>query len=238
MRNWIPNQHGAWAFVITPTLLGGLLAGFRWEHALLLLGWLSAYCFNFYIGMTVKSWRRTDRFSRYRKQQVVYGAVATLAAAILLWRIPYLLVAGLALLPVFIANLWFISRRNERAWLNDMLGVLAAVFMGGVALKMGEVEIGNAQWVLLALLFAYFAGTVLYVKTMIRERGEPYWLLASRCWHLAAAMFAAVFAPLQLLVFIPALARAWLFPARKLSAKQVGVFEVFLTVGLAAIALL
>src|SRR5690606_26343166 len=41
--------------------------------------------------------------------------------------------------------------------------------------------------VVAAVCFAYFFGTVLYVKTMIRERGQVSWVVASVAWHALAA---------------------------------------------------
>ena len=84
MRNWIPNQHGAWAFLITPILVAAVIAqAAPMQQLLLLIGWLAAYCFSFYFGLTVKGWRRPDRFSRYRAQQFTYGLVAAGSAAVL-----------------------------------------------------------------------------------------------------------------------------------------------------------
>lgn len=36
--------------------------------------------------------------------------------------------------------------------------------------------------------FAYFFGTVLYVKTLIRERGNRAYLIASVAWHGLATL--------------------------------------------------
>lgn len=238
MKHWIPNQHGAWAFVITPVVIGGLRAGWTLWHWLLLLGWISAYCFNFYIGLTVKGWRREDRFSRYRSQQLTYGAIAAVSATALCIQRPQLLIAGLALLPVFAANLYFISSRNERAWLNDLLGVIAASWLGGISLWFGSenFEVTNLTWLLWT--GCYFAGTVWYVKTMIRERGKSGWLWLSRLWHTGLVVVVAIADPAFLAVFIPAGVRAWWLPGHKISAKHVGFIEVGITLILVGVSLL
>ena len=238
MRKWLPNQHGAWAFVLTPVITGGLLGGWTAWHWLLVVGWLSAYCFNFYTGLVVKGWRRADRLTRYRSQLLAYGAVAGLCAALLLAHAPVLIVAAVALLPIFAANLYFIANRNERAWLNDLLGVVAAIFMGGVSVWLGAGEVSSEHQLSLLFIGIYFAGTVWYVKTMIRERGKFGWLWFSRAWHVLACLLAASVAPLFEVVLVPALLRAWLLPGRALTAKQVGFIEVGLTLALVAVSLL
>ena len=229
MKQWLPNQHGAWAFVITPVAVGAIISGANLLHLLLLVGWLSAYCFNFYIGLTVKGWRRADRWSRYRSQQLVYGSVATLCAAPILLRHPQLLALAPVLLAVFAANLWFIRSKNERAWLNDLLGVVAAVLMGWLSAWLGAGELSARHAAIIGFVGAYFAGTVWYVKTMIREKGKAGWLLLSRAWHLAVAITAILTMPWFLLNAVPAFVRAWLLPGRPLNPKQVGFIEIGLT---------
>ncbi len=65
--------------------------------------------------------------------------------------------------------------------------------------------------------FGYFFGTVLYVKTIIRERGNRSWVAASVAWHLGC-MIAAFVLPGTLPRFLIAsffaltAARAWLVP--------------------------
>ena len=238
MKHWLPNQHGAWAFVITPVAVGAIISGFSALHFLLLLGWLSAYCFNFYIGLTVKGWRRADRWQRYRSQQLVYGAVAAACATPILFQHPQLVALAPVLLAVFASNLWFIRSKNERAWLNDFLGVVAAVLMGWLSVWLGAGELSAHHAAIIGFVGAYFAGTVWYVKTMIREKGKSGWLLLSRAWHLGVVITAAFSMPWFLLNAVPALARSWLLPGRPLNPKQVGYIEVGLTLLVVAAATL
>lgn len=234
MKQWIPNQHGAWAFVLTPVIVGAIISGPQWTHLALLVGWLAAYCFNFYIGLTVKGWRRADRWTKYRSQQLVYGSVAAVSAGLLIWSQPPLLVLAPALLAVFAANLYFIRSKNERAWLNDLLGVVAAVVMGLVSLWLGAGELPGRSVQVIVAVGVYFAGTVWYVKTMIREKGKSGWLLLSKSWHLAYTIVAAMALPWFVLNALPAVIRAWTLPGRPLTPKQVGYIEIVLT--LAAVA--
>ncbi|EZP78790.1 hypothetical protein H839_02941 [Parageobacillus genomosp. 1] len=48
-KKWIvPKQHGAWAMLIVPFLLGAYAGGFTWLHVPLFVGWfflyLATYC--------------------------------------------------------------------------------------------------------------------------------------------------------------------------------------------------
>ena len=88
-------------------------------------------------------------------------------------------------------------------------------------------------------LFAYFFGTVLYVKTNIRERGSRGFLAASIGWHAAATLLAALLAsggvlPWWWTAFFAAttLRAAWV-PRLGWTAKRLGLVEVAFTAALA-----
>ena len=211
-----------------------------WQVALLcllLVGWLAAFCFNFYAGLVVKSWRRADRFTRRMPQLLVYGSIAAVCGSVLLPRPGAGLVAA-ALLPIFAANLAFIAARRERLWLNDLLGILAASVVGAMSIWLGRHQVSTEAWSMLGWVAAYCIGTVWYVKTMIRERGKSGWLAWSIGWHAATAIAAALLSPWYLLVFGPALARSIALPKRRLTPKQVGLIEIGFTLLLAATAML
>jgi hypothetical protein len=78
----------------------------------------------------------------------------------------------------------------------------------------------------LLLVLLYFAGTVLYVKTMIRERGVVAYRRASIGFHLLALALASLLGAAPAVVFALLLARAWLLPGRPLTPKRVGLIEI------------
>ena len=64
------------------------------------------------------------------------------------------------------------------------------------------------------LLLAYFAGTVLYVKTMIRDRGDVGRYRLSVMYHLAVCVPAAVTSPWLGALFVALPVRAAVVPQR------------------------
>jgi hypothetical protein len=57
-KKWIvPKQHGAWAMLMIPFLLGAYAGGFAWLHAQLFVGWLFLYLATYPLLMAVKSKR-------------------------------------------------------------------------------------------------------------------------------------------------------------------------------------
>lgn len=238
-RSWIPNQHGAWAMLITPVVVGALAGGPTAWHLLLLLTWLAAYCLNFFLQQTLK--RR--RWGKHDRQVITYGSLTAALGLPLAWHAPELLPLLAIALPAFALNVFFVVRRNERAWLNDVVGILLAGVVGYGAVLLGSRPLTEAteRHAVLALVVvsAYFIGTVLYVKTLIRERGSALWLRLSHGYH---ALFAvALLATGQwalALIATALLARAWYVPTQGWTPKRVGLGEIASTTAVAVGALL
>src|SRR5450756_761216 len=75
-RQYLPPQHGAWAMLVVPYLVGVLCAGPSWPHLPLLVAWLGGYLLSYYVFLAVK----TRRPSRVVPQVLVYSAVTVPAA--------------------------------------------------------------------------------------------------------------------------------------------------------------
>ena len=85
-------------------------------------------------------------------------------------------------------------------------------------------------------VLAYFTGSLLYVKTMIRNRGDRAYRWTSVGYHavaaaVGAAVGAAVAWPLGVLGGALLVRAAWL-PRTSLTPKQVGLLEVIPVAGL------
>ncbi|MBU4337727.1 MAG: hypothetical protein KJ548_14290, partial [Actinobacteria bacterium] len=89
------------------------------------------------------------------------------------------------------------------------------------------------------VVLLYFLGTVLFVKTMIRERGDRSYLRGSIGFHAAAIIPAGLISwPLAILFGWFAVRAAWL-PRYAMTPKTVGLVEIGNCVALVgAIALL
>ncbi len=235
LRTWIPNQHGAWAMLTAPVLVGALASGINGWHALLITAWLAAFCLNFYISLTIKSRKR----QRYLSQIGVYFAAVAGAGLPLVWHQPSLLYLLAVAIPAFALNMFLVSRRNERAWINDIAGVALAGFVGYGAYLLGADPRENAHAArsLLAVCL-YFAGTVIYVKTLIRERGNRTWLRLSYGFHallLTVCLLSSWWVAAGVATAL--LARASAVPTRRWSPKRVGFTEIGFTMAVAATAL-
>ncbi|MCW3815035.1 YwiC-like family protein [Micromonospora sp. DR5-3] len=221
-HRWLPPQHGAWPTLLLPYATAVCVTGLRWPHLPLLGAWLAGYLFSYYALLAVK----TGRTDRVRPQLLLYGAAAALLVTPVLLARPEVL--GYAPLYALLAavNAGHARWRRERALLNDLAAVAQSVLMVFVVATVAGVPPAGLAGVAGAVA-AYLVGTVLYVKTTIRERGSVGYRWASGAYHLAALVVAAAWwGPAVAGVFALLLLRAVLLPGRRLALVRVGLIEL------------
>lgn len=230
---WVPNQHGAWAMLATPLLVGILASGPTPTHVPLTAFWFLGY-FAFY---ATGLWLKSRRKARYRPPVLVYSATAAVAGLLTLLADPTLLRwAPLFVLPLGL-GLLASALRDERSVWSGVATTLGSSLMTVVAYDAGAGTDLRRAWLLAGVLALYFVGTVLYVKTIIRERdSEPYYWLSVGFHGLATLALVPVLAPVTP-VFAALTARAAIVPAFRISPKTAGIAEVNATVLVATTAL-
>lgn len=223
MKRYIPNQHGAWAMLAVPYLLGVLAGVPRPIHILLFAAWLLAYLFCF----PLLQWIKTGRRDRYQAPVWLYGSLLLPSGIALAVLEPMLLLYGAALLPLFAVNGLYARMNRERTVVNDLTAIVQFSSVIYPAYYVG----GGTDWLLATELFAvsllYFTGTVYYVKTMIREKGNPLYYLGSVAYHALLVIAAGWYRePLLMLLTVLLLARSAVVPKTKLTVKHSGMLEI------------
>jgi hypothetical protein len=227
LRRFIPPQHGAWAMLLLPWLIGVLLAGFGWLHVPLLLAWLTGYLASYYALIAVK----TRRPSRVRTQLWAYGIPTVLLSALVLIDAPQVLWYAPAYGLLLAVNAAFAARRNERALVNGLASVVQSCLMVFVCATVAGAPASSVA-AAFAALTAYFAGTVVHVKAMIRERGNPRFHWASITYHLVAFAGSVLLGPAVATVFALLAVRASVLPGRSLRPAVIGLVELVASVAL------
>ena len=244
---WVPSQHGAWAMLAIP-YLAGLILRSRDDglpsYLIPLAGfWVVGYL-AFYAASCWLKAPPTRRAGQRPPALTYLGGAALLGLVTIAFAGPGIAWWSLAFLPLLAGALWLAGRRRERALLGGGLTVAAASLMTLVVRFTTPFDLLDA-WgsppattavIVAAGVFGYLFGTVLYVKTMIRQRGVVAWQIASVGWHAAWTLLTAGLVWTGQLgwgwpVFFGATTlRAWLMPRlarrRPVSPKQVGLTEV------------
>ncbi|MFI6090841.1 YwiC-like family protein [Streptomyces sp. NPDC051218] len=236
---WVPDQHGAWAMLAVPFAAGTFLGEPTWLHLPLFVCWLVAYATAFHLQQHIRLTRcsRNPRAAeRHVRPFLVFATVLILLGTpLLVWR-PWLVVAVAAALPFVAVNTFYALRNRERALVNGLVAIVPACAMLLVALRIGGgapgggvgPSLGEGVGPFIACLL-YFGGTVLYVKSMIRERRNRRFLFASVAYHCAALTAATLLDPLLAVLFALCLLRAALLPGRGLRIRTVGLIELALS---------
>lgn len=249
-KGWVPDQHGAWAMLFVPLVVGLVL---RWRMPGGLPGWagplavtwlVGYFCFNA-SGLWLKAAAR--RRSVYLPPLLSYGTITGLAGLATLLLGGWPLLWWLAVyLPLLGYALWLTSRRHDRALASGLCTVLAACLLAWILpfttpQAVWRRGLDELTW-LAPALFGYFFGTVFVVKTLIRERGKRGWVWASVAWHALWTLAAVALwrlgagSPGWPLFFAGCTVKAWALPwfgplrGRTIRPAQVGALEVVLSI--------
>ncbi|MEI2733308.1 MAG: YwiC-like family protein [Dermatophilaceae bacterium] len=230
---WVPNQHGAWAMLASPLAVGALAAGLSWRHVPLVAFWFAGYFAFFATSLWLKSGRR----SRYLPPVRAYAALAAVLGVATLFAAPSLVGWAPGFLGPLGVGLWAAAHKHERELLSGLATVVGSALMTVVAYEAGGGPDLRRAGLLALGQFLYFGGTVCYVKSLIRERGNPRYLALSVAWHVAAAAAMVVYSPWLALVFAVLALRAAVVPRFGLSPAQIGVGEIAGTLAVALVSL-
>ena len=227
----------------SPLLVGVLASGTAWVQLPLAAFWFAGYFAFFATSLWLKASRRAKWFPPVR----AYGLLsASLGVVVLVIEPGLARWAPLFVLPLGV-GLFAAARRQDRALLAGVATTAGSALMTVVAYDAGPGTDLARAWQLALVQFLYFAGTVFYVKTVIRERDNPAFHWLSGGYHaLALVVVAAVFGLVEndgsawplLVVFALLLARAVVVPPYRPTPKQVGIAEVVATGAVATTSLL
>lgn len=242
----VPGQHGAWAFLVLPVVLGGLAGGWSPYLLAVVATWIALYPF---------SWALTNRLTARRAQRfdrplLFWGLVIVPLVLVSTVLVPWLVWVGIAYLAPFAGNLGFAYARRERSLSNDLVLIVECVaavpVVAGVASgRQGGVPPWSAmatdRVALMALVcLLALVGSTLHVKSLIRERNNPAFTRASQVVAVVSVPVVAASSVLlshDLLVALPFVLLAlralfWHDPSWRPS--RIGVVELVCLVAVAA----
>ncbi len=238
---WIPRQHGAWAMLLLPVLLGIAASRPSPWHLALAAAALAAYLSS----ASLQAWSRAKRPPAYRTPILVYGALFAGLGVLLAAAFPVLLLAVVVIVPT--AAIVFGGARpgTRRDLANSLVQVVQAlVLVPASAYVSGAFE---PERVLACTLVAagYLFGTVLVVRSVLRERGNERFAMLSVGFHLALVAIAAITVPWAYAalaaglaaraVALPVLGRRWASAARPLRPVHVGIVEIVASIAVVVV---
>lgn len=241
---WLPRQHGAWAMLLVPLLLGVAASRASSWHVVLAGAALSGYLAS----ASAQAWARARRSPAYRAPMAVYGGLFAVLGITLVLAFPALLAAVLVAGPATLVVLGGARPGTRRDLANSLAQVAQAlVLVPAAALVSGAVEAGP---VVSATVIAagYLVGTVLVVRSVLRERGNEAFAGLSVGFHAVLAGLAVLLLPAGYVVLgaaltlraaaLPALQRRLAGGPRPIRPVHVGIVEILASVAVVAVSFL
>jgi hypothetical protein len=144
-----------------------------------------AYPASYFLGRALVYRARRGRWSEKARTElraaVPWMAVTAIGAALLAISRPAIILGAIPVLLVWLASLRLTWMGRERGIANDLLRValasLAPILMW--VASSGSWDIPRAQWIVVAVSALFFTGSVLHVKSLIREARDKRWKIAS-----------------------------------------------------------
>ena len=240
MSAYLPPQHGAWAFLGLPLVLGTIVAPGTPLLLVLAVAWVAAYPLS-YAALGLVRARRPQRF---RAPFAVWLAVVLPAIVVLVVSRPWLVWVGLGYLTLFTVNLRYAKHNDERAIGNDLVFDAECADMVAVTWLVGAGErawsppaldtVPSRMWVPLIVCGLVLVGSTLHVKSLIRERRDPRFARSSKAVAVVSVPASAVLAawwggPRGAWLVVPFVAlavRAFLVGRQAMRPGAIGVIEL------------
>lgn len=240
MSVYLPPQHGAWAFLGLPIVLGFVVTPWTPLLLVLALAWVAVYPFSFAaLGLI-----RARRPQRFKRPFIVWLAVVLAPVVVLVVSRPWLVWVGLAYVAVFTVNLRYAKHNDERAIGNGLVFAAECAAMVVVTWLVGAGErswippalssVPNRVWVLTAVCALVLVGSTLHVKSLVRERRDPRFACASRVVAVASVPASVALAlwwgwPAGIWLVVPfgvIAVRAFVVGRRPLRLGAIGLIEL------------
>jgi hypothetical protein len=248
----LPKEHGSWAMLIVPLLVGLILApAWHWRALALLVAAFGFFLMRYPLAILVKTRKRTNIDKTYLWHwAAIYGSIAALSGnwLILAHGLWWLLAIGImgGLLIGF--HLWLVTRRQEMSMMGELSAIFGLALGAPLAYYVASSQFDDTAILLWLINALYFGGTVFYIKHKVRRQPRlavpvqlsQRFLEAKAClgYQTIALTFIILLATLRLaplltpLALVPAtfkiLLGAWQWQdKRSLSLVRLGIVEIF-----------
>ena len=212
--------------LLVPFTLGTFSGTPSWLSLLLLTCWLAAYLTSYFTLRWVRTRGLRHRGLRYRNPAIGYGVVFSLSGSCLALLEPWLALAALSFVPFEAVAATLSLRGRERSVAAGIASATAASLMAPVAYWLADGADQSLAVALLVVTWLALTGSVLHVKSTIRERDNPRYRTASILFHALALVVALLIDPLLVIPFGFLLVRSVAVPQHGWRPAQIGAVEI------------
>jgi hypothetical protein len=178
VKNLFPREHGAWAILILPYVIGTVVGGgFSGKSFLGLVSIILLFLGRQPLGMMAKSWvRREKRSGRPSSTGLMlsFMLLSSTGTGLLLWlviksRVWDLLLIGSGALFLILFHTFLTAHGKARTVVGEIIGVAALTSTAPLGFLLSSMKISQEVFVLWLLNLMYFSGSIFYIK--MRKKG-------------------------------------------------------------------
>jgi len=212
---------------IAPFIIGIIVTGFSWLHLLQLISIFFAYIS---ISPFLQGIRNITGRKVMWKYTALYLAIAFLFAIPLLVFFPKLIYIAAAIVPLFMINIYYVKKKRERSLVNDTaaMAALTSTFFASYFIGVERYDlIALLSWL---VIFLFFFGSVLYVKSIYREKENKTFKIMAKVYMILLPLLGlSVYGIYLFFGYLFSTIRLFVSPSH-LVPKQVGIIEIANTV--------
>lgn len=225
MKWFVPREHGAWAMLIVPFMVGMFATNVTLLHFIFFIGILAFY---FASGPLLAYIRKPKLKKEIIPSLGIYLGVGLLFTTPILYLFPKIIFIGLFIIPFFLLNVLFAKLKKERLFINDLIAIIGLSFLVIISYYIGSGTIDETALFLMLINIIFFTASVFHVKTLIREKGNTKFFWSSNLFHGATiVVFIVLGLPLIAIIFIASSLKTWLMPRTKnYKPIQIGLIEI------------
>lgn len=212
-----PPQHGAWAFLIVPAVIVSFLGAGNGIGLIFFLTWVSGYPVSYFLGRAIIARIRRGTWTAKAKSELTFAMpwliISLFGVSYLVALRPWLFFYGIAVLALWSISIYLSWAGRERGITNDLLLVglasIEPVLMYQVAVDHSSLSgLPHSIWIVAFMCLLFFAGSVVHVKSLIREVRNRNWHTGSLVYHLVVLVLLLILARPRYLAIPFALALA------------------------------
>lgn len=240
-RQWLPHQHGAWAMLAVPFLLGvAASTPGAWQLVL-----AAASVLGYLASATGQAWLRARRRAPFTLPLAVYGAGFGVLGVALLLAFPPLLATVVVLGPTAALVVAGAKPGTRRDLVNSLAQAAQAVVLVPSAAWVSGAFNATSVAVATGVAAVYLLGTVLVVRSVLRERDSTAFATVSTGFHVLLVAPALLLGPVWAILALTLAVRAAALPLaarrragtpRPLRPVHVGAVEAVVAVAVVVVA--
>lgn len=170
----LPKEHGSWAMLIVPLLLGAIIApGWDWPVLILMVAAFGFFLVRFPLALLIKTRRRANANRAETWRWVyIYGGITALSGGwlVLAERLWFLALIGIFGIGLLLFHLWLVYRRQEMSVIGELSGIVGLALGAPMAYYTTSGQLDNTAILLWLISVLYFGGTVFYIKLKVRQQ--------------------------------------------------------------------